>query len=243
MLKLLLNKDTARISAAAIIGAALGLLVFTLAQIRGRNLYILIGAAAGAATLFVVQRYRQAARLAEVKITVPQFSELRFTVNDDARQIAWKLYIEIITRTSTQPLGNEQGFLGEALESLYGLFGSTRQTLQAGRPSVPAQGGQTVEYLAVTMLNRHLRPFLSKWHPRLRDFARRHPDAAESDWTDGAECRAELRSLQSDLISFALGFAHLAGVRDPVTPVVIPGQVAADQLRNDGGTVRTDVTT
>jgi hypothetical protein len=225
MLKLL-SKGTVRIAAAMIIGALIGLLVFTIAQISGRNLYIIIGAAAGAAAPLVVQRYRQTARLAEVKITVPQFSELRFVVNDDARQVAWKLYVEIITRVSTQPLTDEQGFLADALESLYGLFGSTRQMLEAGRPSVPAHGAQTVEYLAVTMLNRHLRPFLSKWHPQLREFERRHPMTPESEWSGRAECRSELRRLQSELVTFALGFADLAGVRDPVTTVIPPDQTS-----------------
>src|SRR5262249_48698669 len=155
---------TARIAGAAVIGAIAGLVVFTISQVTGRNLCIIIGAVAGAAAVLVLQKYRVTAQLTEVTITVPQVSELKFVVNNDARQVAWKLYIETVTRVSTQPLANEQGFIREALTSLYGLFTTTRDMLKAGRPSIPVPGSQTVEYLAITMLNHELRPFLSKWH-------------------------------------------------------------------------------
>ena len=135
-------------------------------------------------------------------------------VNDDARQVAWKLYVETVTRVSTQALGNQDGFIREALTSLYGLFATTRDVLKASRPSVPVSGQQTVEYLAVTMLNLQLRPFLSKWHPRLREFEKAHPDRPESDWPDNASCRADLSLTQIDLAIYAKDFARLAGVHD-----------------------------
>ena len=224
MTKLILNKRIAQIAAAAVIGAIAGLVVFTIAQVTGRNLYIIIGGVAGAAAVLVLQQYWRTAQLTEVKITVPQVSELTFVVNNDARQVAWKLYIETVTRVSTQPLSDEEGFIREALSSLYGLFATTRDTLKSSRPSVPVSGSQTVEHLAVTMLNHELRPFLSKWHPRLRDFEKTHPDDKESAWPDNMACRAELRHVQDHLVGFALGFARLAGVRDAEAAIVPASQ-------------------
>ena len=224
MTKLMLNKRAAQIAAAAVIGAIAGLVVFTIAQVTGRNLYIIIGGVAGAAAVLVLQQYWRTAQLTEVKITVPQVSELTFVVNNDARQVAWKLYIETVTRVSTQPLSDEEGFIREALSSLYGLFATTRDSLKSSRPSVPVSGSQTVEHLAVTMLNHELRPFLSKWHPRLRDFEKTHPDDKESAWPDNMTCRAELRRAQDHLAGFALGFARLAGVRDAEAAIVPAGQ-------------------
>ena len=168
MIKSMLAKRIPQIVAAAVIGVIAGLVIFTISRITGRNLYIIIGGVAGAAAVLVLQQFRQTAQLTEVKVTVPHVSELTFVVNNDARQVAWKLYVETVTRVSTQPLADEEGFVREALTSLYGLFATTRDTLKASRPSVPVSGRQTVEHLAVTMLNHQLRPFLSKWHPRLR---------------------------------------------------------------------------
>jgi hypothetical protein len=111
------------------------------------------------------------------------------------------------------------------LTSLYGLFATTRDTLKASRPSVPVSGRQTVEHLAVTMLNQQLRPFLSKWHPRLGQFEKTHPNGQESAWPDNAACRRELRLVKANLVDYALGFAELAGVRDAkatIVPVIQP---------------------
>jgi hypothetical protein len=208
-----LGNRIAPLVAAGAVGAGAGALVFAVSQLAGRNLYIVIGAAAGIAAVLVLQFFWRTAQLSEVKITVPQISELTFVVNNDARQVAWKLYVETVTRVATQSLADTDGYLREALTSLHGLFGVTRDTLKASRPSVPAPGSQTVEYLAVTMLNHQLRPLLSKWHPRLREFEKAHPDSSESDWSDNLACRAALRQVQDQLVQFALGFANLAGVR------------------------------
>lgn len=226
MKKAILNNRIAQIITAGAIGALVGFVVFIIAQVTGRNLYIILGGIAGAAAVLVLQQFWRTAQLTEVKVTVPQVSELTFVVNNDARQVAWKLYIETVTRVSTQPLADEEGFIRESLTSLYGLFATTRDTLKASRPSVPVSGGQTVEHLAVTMLNHELRPFLSKWHPRLREFEKTHPDAQESAWPDNMSCRGELRRVQAHLATFALGFARLAGVRDAEAAIIPASQPA-----------------
>ncbi|MCX5535875.1 hypothetical protein OG785_35640 [Streptomyces sp. NBC_00006] len=204
-----------RMAVAVGVGAATGLLVFALTQVTGRNLFIVTGSLAGAVTATILQFYARTARLSEVTIQIPQVSELTFVVNNDARNMAWHLFVETATRISTQPLSPDEGHLREALNSLYGLFATTRDTLKAGRPSKGATGGRTVEYLAITMLNRELRPFLATWHPRLHTYERLHPQDPESAWSDGAECRAALGAVQHNLHTYTLGFARLAGVHAP----------------------------
>ncbi|MEV4804295.1 hypothetical protein AB0K18_30190 [Nonomuraea sp. NPDC049421] len=204
-----------RVVAAAVVGALAGLVIFELTSIGGRGLYIAAGAVAGMAGVVVIQIYSRSARLTEVKLSLPQVSELTFVVNNESRDVAWKLFVETTTRVSTQPLDDDQGLTREALSSLYGLFATVRDTLKASRPSVSAPGGQTVEQLAIAMLNKELRPFLSKWHPRLREFEQAHPEAPEPEWPDNAACRAELRTVQRRIHDYAMGFGELAGVRDP----------------------------
>ncbi|MFD9098322.1 hypothetical protein [Streptomyces collinus] len=204
----------ARLVAAMVVGALTGLALFSVTQVTGRSLFIITGGVAGVVVVIAMEAYGRAARLTEVRITVPQLSEFTFVVNNDARQVAWQLFVETVTRVSTQPLQDGDGNLREALSSLYGLFATTRETLKASRPSVAVTGGQTVEYLAVTMLNRELRPFLSSWHPRLRAYEVAGPGALESEWRDNAACRDELRVVQSNLHVYALGYARLAGVKD-----------------------------
>ena len=212
-----------QLALAAVAGTLAGLIVFTVSRITGRNLFMLTGCVAGIIAVIVLQFYRSSAHLTEVKVTIPQFSELTFVVNNEARQVAWKLFIESVTRVATQPLDDEQGLIREALTSLYGLFATTREILKNSRPSIPVPGSQTVENLAVTMLNWELRPFLSLWHPRLRQFEQEHPNDPESTWPDAPACRAELRQTQEHIRRYALGFARLAGVRDPESMIVQSG--------------------
>ncbi|WP_328860397.1 hypothetical protein [Streptomyces sp. NBC_00306] len=203
-----------RLISAMAIGALTGLALFSATQVTGRNLFIITGSVAGLVAVLVMEAYGRGARLSEVKVTVPQLSEFTFVVNNDARQVAWQLFVETVTRVSTQPLASDEGNIREALSSLYGLFATTRDTLKGSRPSLAVSSGQTVEYLAVTMLNQELRPFLSLWHPRLGTYEREHPDSSESNWPDNAACREELRVVQGHLHTYALGFARLAGVQD-----------------------------
>ena len=225
MTKSMLNKRIPQIVAAAAIGAIAGVVVFTISRITGRNLYIMIGGVAGAAAVLVLQQFWRTAQLTEVKVTVPQVSELTFVVNNDARQVAWKLYVETVTRVSTQPLADEEGFIREALTSLYGLFATTRDTLKASRPSVPVSGRQTVEHLAVTMLNQQLRPFLSKWHPRLGQFEKHIPMARNLAGLTMQPAAGNCALSRPIWLDYALGFADLAGVRDAkamIAPVLKP---------------------
>ncbi|MBQ0984105.1 hypothetical protein KBZ10_06115 [Streptomyces sp. F63] len=222
----LVRTPTARICISVLIGAMAGLVVFGVTQLSGRNLFVVTGAFAGAVSVLAFQVYGRAARLTEVRVAVPQLSELTFVVNNEAKQVAWRLFVETVTRVSTQPLATDQGLLREALTSLYGLFATAREALKSARPSVQVTDEQTVEYLAITMLNRELRPFLSTWHPRLTAFEQDHPDRPESEWPEDAECRAELRTVQANLREYALGFARLAGVRNAAVLVdgATPGE-------------------
>nr|WSZ95897.1 hypothetical protein OH820_09750 [Streptomyces sp. NBC_00857] len=228
--------SVARFVAAAAAGALTGLAVFSLTQVTSRILFVVTGGAVGAVTVLAVQWYRRLAQLTEVKVTIPQLSELTFAVNNDSRQVAWRMFVETVTRVSTQPLASDEGVVREALTSMYGLFATTRETLKAARPSAPVPGGQTVEYLAITMLNRELRPFLSHWHPRLREFEQAHLDGPESEWSENGACRAELQRVQRDIHAYAIGFARLAGVREAETLIGHVPLPRSPDARTEGST-------
>jgi hypothetical protein len=201
--------------AGILVGALAGLAAFGISRLHGAALYALVGALAGLAAAFLLRPYIGRLRLTSLKVNVPQVSELTFVVNDESRRVAWRLYIEAATRISSQPLSGSEGNLREALTSLYGLFATTRAALKEGRPSsAVAAGDHSVEYLAITMLNRELRPFLSKWHPLLSEFEKANPAGPELAWPQNAACRLELDKVRTNIVEYTLGFARLAGVRD-----------------------------
>ncbi|MDG4810372.1 hypothetical protein O7634_26765 [Micromonospora sp. WMMD1120] len=193
-------------------GAAAGLAVYLASRLTGPALFALCGTTAGGVAALVVSAYSRFFQLAEVTVAVPQFSELRFVVTRDNKQTAWRLFVEAVTRVSGQPLGTGTGLVREALTSLYQLFGITREVLSQAAPTIRTTGRPTVEHLGIAMLNNELRPFLSRWHPRLRAWEQAHPDEPESSWPDDAQCRAELEAMQLRLLRYVEGLGELAQV-------------------------------
>lgn len=222
------NRAVRRVSR-VVLGAATGgaaAWAVHLVETAGRAYTIvLVGSVAGALIGGAADFYRRSVRLTEVRLSVPQLSELTFVVNDETRKVSWQLFVESVTRISTQRMADDEGLIREALTSLHGLFATTREILRAASPSAAGEG-VTVEYLAVNMLNRELRPFLSKWHPRLREYETAFPDAPESEWSEAAECRAQLAVVQANVREYVMNFARLAGVRDSA---LMLGGIVADE--------------
>ncbi|MXV77671.1 hypothetical protein F4001_04885, partial [Candidatus Poribacteria bacterium] len=118
------------------------------------------------------------------------------------REAAWKLYIELLTRITTQALPTESGDEKTALDSIYSLFKTTRRILKE-------QGQNCIEFtkIAVVVLNQVVRPFTAKWHPK----------SIAGDFEKEAECNAfreELKLLQVELRKYSRALADLADVED-----------------------------
>src|SRR5690606_4767426 len=79
------RRRAVRLAAAALGGAAVGGAVHLITRLSGLPLFLVVGALAGLAVALLHQVYRRTARLAEVKLTIPQLSELTFIV-DGGRQ-------------------------------------------------------------------------------------------------------------------------------------------------------------
>lgn len=189
----------------------MGFILLIVVRLTGVPQFIAAGALIGLVVTAIVDRDYKGTQLSQVQLSIPQFNSMTFIVNAEYRRVSWKLFVETSTRISTQPLGSEEGFLREALNSLHGIFGTTRELLKVMEPS-PGNGGTTVEMFAFDMLNNELRPFLSKWHPQLEAFEEQHQDKDESEWDKNQECRQELEDLRQRLLRYAKGFGELAGV-------------------------------
>lgn len=132
--------------------------------------------------------------------------------------IAWSLYVELVTRISIQPLTSSQGLLREALNSLYTLFQETRQILRAAGSQIATHSEEPLGLLGIQLLNQGLRPFTAKWHPLLLAYEKTRSEEIstyehEQLWERAAEMRSELVRLQEDLRTYAERFASLAGIQ------------------------------
>ena len=137
----------------------------------------------------------------EIKLSAG-FAEVVFSPTDDDQTAAWELYVELLTRVSTQPLSDEDGDETAALSSIYNLFDITRGILrEKGRRA------ENFTKISIIILNQIIRPFTSKWHGKMLKDAFHNPKEC-------ALFRKELSVLQGKLIQYARMLADIAMVED-----------------------------
>ena len=139
--------------------------------------------------------------LTKLKINI-HVLEMEWAPQEKDREAAWELYIELLTRITTQPLPEGHGDEKTALDSVYNLFPTTRDILK--------RNGRECEQftkLAIVVLNQVVRPFTAKWHRLSVEGAFNNSDVRQN-------FRAELASLQKDLRNYSRLLAEVAQVED-----------------------------
>lgn len=139
--------------------------------------------------------------LTGLKVKTP-ILEMDWEPSDPDKNAAWDLYVELLTRITTQRLPDEHGTEGAALESVHRIFGLTRATLK--------EHGRKAEHftkVAIIVLNQVIRPFTAKWH-RLSE------QGAFDEEARCAEFRKELADLQGQLRAYTKMLSELADVED-----------------------------
>ena len=135
----------------------------------------------------------------------PHFLEAEFSPGAPDRTAAWELYVELLTRITTQRLAPDEGDEKAALDSVYSLFPLTRELLRK-------HGAGAAEFakLAIPVLNQIIRPFTAKWHRVALSGGLGEPVRC-------AEFRAELSRLQKILRGYTQALAAMASVDDLTT--------------------------
>ena len=141
--------------------------------------------------------------LSSLKLNL-SFIEGEFAPADSDRAAAWELYVELLTRITTQLLPTEDGDEKSALDSVHALFPLTRQILRAHGPDC---GEFEFAKLAIPVLNQIIRPFTARWHKL----------SLSGAFQDSAQCKAfrdELADLQILLRQYTQALAQMADVED-----------------------------
>jgi hypothetical protein len=132
------------------------------------------------------------------------FLEGEFRPQDPDRAAAWDLYVELLTRITTQYLPPEDGDEEAALQSVFVIFPLTREILRR-------HGSGAGEFAnAIPVLNQIIRPFTAKWHRRSLAGAFKNSERCR-------EFRDELASLQPRLRDYTRALADMAQVEDLTT--------------------------
>ncbi|MCW2897793.1 MAG: hypothetical protein JWO67_58, partial [Streptosporangiaceae bacterium] len=164
------------------------------------------------------------ARRIQVKIAIPLLGEIsgEWEPEEAERDASWEFYVELITRIAVVELRDDEGMLREALTSMYSLFAIARDILRRYGPAVAPvkrSGEITFGNLAVTVLNDVLRPFLSRWHPRLAAWEATRPAGFspvehERAWPPEPALRQEVADVRVALAALALTLGTVSGSAD-----------------------------
>lgn len=139
--------------------------------------------------------------MTSLKIKTP-FLEMDWNPKEADKDAAWELYIELLTRVTTQGLKPEDGDEETALSSIYAIFGITREIIKRhGRDCI------TLTKLAVIILNQVVRPFTAKWHKACVRGEFNNKNVRD-------EFRTELSALQVNLRKYTKMLADVADVED-----------------------------
>jgi hypothetical protein len=157
-----------------------------------------------------------------VELGIPAIGKIEgsWTPDESEQRAAWELYVELTTRVSLIDLHQDDGLLRESLSSIHSLFGTTRQILRNYGPTIARPKGNnalSLGYIALTILNLVLRPFLSKWHPLLLDHEASKPTDIssidhEKEWEYYSDFRIALQANQKTLYDYANLLAEAAGI-------------------------------
>jgi hypothetical protein len=133
-------------------------------------------------------------------------NKLSVRVSRRHREVAWIILVEMTSRVVVQDLPDNEGRSDSALNSVYVFFTKTRDLLCDMGPT-STHDGKSIEYLALAMLNSHIRPFLTKWHSI-------EADCNGSFGSVESEFRRSLRDLQNDVKPFVPEIAKIAKIQD-----------------------------
>jgi hypothetical protein len=142
--------------------------------------------------------------MTSLKIKTP-FLDMEWKPVDEDKAAAWELYIELLTRITTQPLANTHGDEETALKSIYSIFSITREVIRSN-------GRHCLEFtkIAIVVLNQVIRPFTAKWHKV----------SVQGEFSNPESCqkfREELIELQHVLNIYTKMLGDMAGVEDDLS--------------------------
>lgn len=129
-----------------------------------------------------------------------KFLEMEWEPKDADRDAAWELYIELLTRVTTQELADGDGDELSALSSIHKIFDLTREIIKKNKRDC-----MEFTKIAIIVLNQLIRPFTAKWHKKSLNGLSEEEKVV---------FRGELKELQKKLRLYTQMLGEMAGVEE-----------------------------
>lgn len=150
--------------------------------------------------------------------------ECEITPNDETAQIAHQAYVELVTRKAALPFDDQHDSVSEIYDSWYALFGELRKLARAisARDVRDEEALCTLLDLLTDVLNKGLRPHLTRWQGRYRAWLKAQRDegsklpesALQRSFPDYEELVASLKETNAMLAELSVKLGQLAHGKD-----------------------------
>ncbi len=139
--------------------------------------------------------------------------KFKLKINDDDRQIAYKIWVELSTRKIGLPIDLEHDVITEVYDSWHTFFSVTRELIK----DVPVRkyrrdSTEKIVRLSIEVLNEGLRPHLTRWQARFRrwyeqasgetDFVKISPQEIQQQFTHFQELADDMKIVNDRLIAY-----------------------------------------
>lgn len=137
------------------------------------------------------------------------------SLSDKALDIAWKTYVQLTTRKAALEIDEESDNIEDIYNSWYELFTITRKCLT----EIPAkelrnnENIQKIVNLAIGVLNKGLRPHLTKWQSKYRrwylqtinnpDYKNKSPQEIQKNFPEFQALISDMKRVNKELMSYA----------------------------------------
>jgi len=149
----------------------------------------------------------------EAEVALGNIGRIKLRPTYEEIQIAHKAWTELATRKAAVPFDEENDVIVEVYDSWYELFGRMRELVK----ELPAQqlrrsqDTRALAMLLVDALNRGLRPHLTTWQARFRQWYEQEiksslgvaPQAVQRKYPDYRPLVSDLKKVNSELVQYA----------------------------------------
>ena len=106
---------------------------------------------------------------------------IKIKPNYQTKQVAYKLWVELNTRKLGLPIDENNDVISEIYDSWYSFFGIARELIK-DIPAQKATNQDTKELIILSskILNKAVRPHLTKWQARYREWYKRYLESIET---------------------------------------------------------------
>lgn len=158
---------------------------------------------------FVFRNYS----VVKLDISLGKIGKVEIKPNTENLQVAHRIWTELVTRKAAIPIDPDHDVIAEIYDSWYALFSKVRE-LVAGLPADLVRrdkGTKEIVRVATATLNEGLRPHLTQWQARFRNWYESHreelkeksPQELQKEFPEYDELISDMLKVNTQLISYA----------------------------------------